>query len=388
MTEIKVFSTEWFQKHNNTLCWFANHAVLKYWFRRLLRIEKDIKWSDIVNQITPHSFTWNAGLQYFNHYSLLETQSKNPNETRLNRRIAIKILKKIEQGKIEDKKFLLPANSTDFRTHEKFGKRLYYGLKPLWYLLHFWDWSTAVQPKLNVGFDTLTAYPVPGTTVSGRMYTYTKATWALTHDATDSDGSDYDTTNAQSCYIKKTGTDTWQINRAMYLFTTNIGAEQTISSAVFSNYAYTDSGDTLSETLHLCSCSPASDTVIANADFDQFGTTSFGTQVQSTWNLNTYNDITLNASGISALSKTGISKLGLRYGGDITNTAPSSDGTSYINTYFSGETGTSKDPKLVVTYTTVVGPANLKSWDTVLAANIKSLDTNLIANVKSLDTIV
>ena len=146
-----VFDKQWFAKHNKTLCWFANHAVLKYWFRRLLRIEKDIDWNEKILTITPNSFTWDAKLQYFNRSALLKTQSENPNETRLNRRLAKKILTRIEQGKIEDKKYLLPANKTDFRTHEKFGKRLYYGLKPLWYILHFWDWSTYMEPKLNVG---------------------------------------------------------------------------------------------------------------------------------------------------------------------------------------------------------------------------------------------
>lgn len=34
----------------------------------------------------------------------------------------------------------------------------------------------------------------------------------------------------------------------------------------------------------------------------------------------------------------------------------------------------------------VVGPANLKTYNTNVAANIKSIDTNLIANVKSLNT--
>jgi len=39
-----------------------------------------------------------------------------------------------------------------------------------------------------------------------------------------------------------------------------------------------------------------------------------------------------------------------------------------------------------VPFSGVVGPANLKSYNTNLSANIKSIDTNLIANVKSLNT--
>jgi hypothetical protein len=40
----------------------------------------------------------------------------------------------------------------------------------------------------------------------------------------------------------------------------------------------------------------------------------------------------------------------------------------------------------VAASTSVVGPANLKSYNTNLKANIKSINTNLLANVKKLDT--
>ena len=127
-----VFGKKWFAKHNKTLCWFANAPLIKYWFRWLLRIHNDIPFNVKINKIEPNSITYGA---------------------------------KIVGDKVE--------LTTDFRTHEKFGKRWYYGLKPLWYLLHFWDLSTSIQPALNCGFDTLTVYPDAGTgntTVDGYVF--------------------------------------------------------------------------------------------------------------------------------------------------------------------------------------------------------------------------
>ena len=48
----------------------------------------------------------------------------------------------------------------EFRTHDKFSKRIYYAFRPLWYLFHLWDFIW--YPKFNWGFDTLTTYPAAG----------------------------------------------------------------------------------------------------------------------------------------------------------------------------------------------------------------------------------
>ena len=52
--------------------------------------------------------------------------------------------------------------TAEFRTHDKFGKRLYYAFKPLWHLFHIWDLGFGWQPNWNLGFDTLTVYPAAG----------------------------------------------------------------------------------------------------------------------------------------------------------------------------------------------------------------------------------
>jgi hypothetical protein len=55
-----------------------------------------------------------------------------------------------------------------FYTHEKFSKRVYFGLRPLWWAMHGWDWAVADRwtPELSFGFSTLTAYPDPSPEVT------------------------------------------------------------------------------------------------------------------------------------------------------------------------------------------------------------------------------
>ncbi len=101
-----VFSKEWFEYHQKKLLWLANHKLGR-WF---LRIYKDCPKGKKIIKLLPNCYTWDN----------------------------------------QDGTF-----STDFRTHNKFAKRLYYGLKPLWYILHFWDWIIADRiwyPQLSIPF--------------------------------------------------------------------------------------------------------------------------------------------------------------------------------------------------------------------------------------------
>ena len=60
--QIMVFSKEWFKKHNKALCWLANAPIIKYWFRWLLRIHKDIPWNEKIDEIMPNAFTYGKKL--------------------------------------------------------------------------------------------------------------------------------------------------------------------------------------------------------------------------------------------------------------------------------------------------------------------------------------
>lgn len=88
----------------------------------------------------------------------------------------------------------------------------------------------------------------------------------------------------------------------------------------------------------------ASNTTVANADFDAFSATELAARVSPS--VNTWAEFTLNASGLAAISKTGFTKFCLREAQDV-------DGTYSAAKY--GNVRTLDDstykPQLVVTYT-------------------------------------
>lgn len=250
----------------------------------------------------------------------------------------------------------------DFRTHDKYAKRLYYSFKPLWHVIHFWDMEFAnrVSKQLNFGFDTLTVYPSPGVTVDGVIARdVASEDWATLHDST---GNTVDDTNTVSTVIRiksDTTTDMWEIiYRAVFLFDTSaLDDAANISATVLSLYGFGKT-DGLSATpnIDIYTSTPASNTALANGDYLQVGTTSqTGSPITyASWSTSAYNAFTFNATGRGNVSLTGISKFGARNANyDVANTPPtwSSGATSHMQCYFSDEAGTSSDPKLVVTYT-------------------------------------
>ena len=81
----QVFSKQWFNnsKTQRKLLWLLNHSR---YFRKDMGIQDcDLPFSEKIVRIQPNSFTWRTGEREF---------------------------------------------MTDFRTHNKFGKRLYYGFYP------------------------------------------------------------------------------------------------------------------------------------------------------------------------------------------------------------------------------------------------------------------
>lgn len=174
--------------------------------------------------------------------------------------------------------------------------------------------------------------------------------------------------------------------------TSSLGSSATITSAVLSLYGRGKGDDLgISPNIDIYTATPANNGTFDVADFDQVGSTSQTGSPMSYASFNGsngWNDFTLNATGIANINKTGITKFSIRNANyDVAASAPGSWSNSATSTFTVGGTSdTGFEPKLVITYSTVVGPANLKSYNTNLSANIKSINTNLIANVKSLDT--
>lgn len=201
---------------------------------------------------------------------------------------------------------------------------------------------------------TLTVYPDPHTETTsfdGWAEVF-NIDWATAHDATIS-ASFNDSGTSYSTLITTDKGVFYTITRFFTLFDTSaLGSGATISAATWSVAA---NGGTKanadSQDIDLVSSNPASNTSIAGDDYDQVGTTVYGSLAVSSWvdTNNTYNNISLNASGLAAISKTGITKFAARLSRDTDNTAPTGNG--YVGGYMADNTGTSSDPKLVITYT-------------------------------------
>lgn len=225
--------------------------------------------------------------------------------------------------------------------------------------------TSIVRPR--VGLTTTTVYPDPDpetTTVDGYVARDGQVeTWATAHDNATGTGASAVATASNMCYTAEgfTTNAKW-VYRAVFLFDASaITDTDTIDSAVFSVFVTTiydeGLGDNTKEYTVLCSSNPASNTTLATSDYDynDFGTTAFSNTIADTTGTpNAYYDYTLNASGLAAVSKTGVTKFALRHGYDITNTEPIAASTYKNNGITGGRwadyTGTTSDPKLVITH--------------------------------------
>lgn len=164
------------------------------------------------------------------------------------------------------------------------------------------------------------------------------AVWATAHDAASA-SSDFSRVACSG------DIGDYEVGRVFLPFDTSALPDSiTIVSAILSLYA-TDPHSS-SETWVVVQSTQANNSSLADADFDQLGTTSGGTILATGISTGAYNDITLNATGRGWISKTGYTPLGLRGLNDINNTAPGAVREDFTINF------TTTTPKLVVTYTT------------------------------------
>ena len=320
----QTFDKGWFGRNQTMLIWLCNHFIFKYWFRWILRIHNDVKWDERIVSLEPNNYKVFCGF--------------------------------------EGKQIKLKA---DFRTHNKFSKRIYHAFKYVWWIAHAWDWLVADRfiPELSFGLLTLTVYPnyngeLGATSSDGHCrYQATSETWSTLVAGNGTIASSADVFFQLGWCASSTTTNEFTlVSRGQILFDTNaLGASASISGVVNSYYGDLKSDDLGAPTIHIVASNPISNTVVNSGDYQLISSTSFGSLVYSSMGIGSYNDITLNASGIAAVSKTGITKFGSRLAWDIDNSFGgswiSSDNT-YMRVKSADETGNTKDPKLVVTYIT------------------------------------
>src|SRR3990167_3535380 len=321
-----VFSKEWFIKHQRKLLWLANTSFGRW----LLRIHNDCPKDKRIVKLLPNCYTWAN-----------------------------------EDGTV----------TTDFRTHNRICQRLYYGLKPLWHILHFWDWLVADKwiLELSFGFDTLTTYPAAGANSPCDGWVRRTGVSEIFSTIRTGVGSDVSVVQTSGIFLQ-------------LISSVTSNQYETIRRGIFSLYGV-NKANTLNLTdghasLTLSAVSPASTSTLAASDYNiaNWGSTRFATDFSyAAYSITAYNDMALNASGLAAIDKAGITKLGTRLAVDFDNGTPnwvSSQGTSYY-AYFADQTGVSQDPKLVVNYVLM-----LISIDSMLlkADIIKSLSADSLLN--------
>jgi hypothetical protein len=262
--------------------------------------------------------------------------------------------------------------SSEFRTNDKFGRRLYFAFKPLWHLFHAFDDLIAIPwvPQFDLGFDTLTQYPQSigaNNPVDGRLFR-----GAVDEGFTTIRGGAGSTAEAGSgvtgndCALLRASTTSNQYQyllRSPYCFdTSSLTSSATISATEFDLCGEGRAPATYlgSTNLDVVAATLASTSALAASDYGNIGTTVFATIAPGSWVATdgTYNNLTLDANGRANVSKTGVSQFAIRLAWDTVNSftgswVSASDTSFYA--YYSKETGTSKDPKLVVTYTTSAG---------------------------------
>lgn len=197
-------------------------------------------------------------------------------------------------------------------------------------------------------------YPDPSpeaTSVDGIVgYESSSDSWSTIRSAATGNYTN-DSTGNITIAVQDSGAIDDTIARAFILFdTSSLPDADTIYDArlLFVRSA----ASTGSSSLGVVQSSPASDTAITTADYDQCGAldgaTEGATRVAiSTWaDTSNYYGFTLNSTGLGWINKTGITKLGLRWAEDLDNTSGAS--TKRISFYSADTSGVATDPKLVV----------------------------------------
>lgn len=323
-----MLDNDFFTQYQKHLVWFANTSFGRWFFQLSHSLPHDKR----IIKITPNSYTW---------------------------------LDKVTKQKI--------YFTSDFRNNPRFSSRI--NLLFRWLPIYAekrieTNGKWFIKPVL--GLTTSTFYP-DANAHDGVVYqSYGSGSgqaWGTIRGLATSNNV-IDSPNPDSVavgYTTDTASPKWrEMFRSMFLFdTSSIGDSDTINSATLSLYgaSKTKGADIPTTGIIPVASTPASNTNIVTADYDQFGSTAFASEITYTnWSTAGYNDFALNASGLANISKTGVSKFGFRTTADQSNTEPTGDiyynQTLRMGCYYVAQTGTDNDPKLVVVHTT---PATIKT---------------------------
>ena len=219
---------------------------------------------------------------------------------------------------------------------------------------------TAVFPVFTDA--TGTFYPDPSvesTSVDGETREEGNATWDGSHDAVTGTYADDSGTSILVSSGRAGGL--YGFTRGYILFdTSSLADTAVVSAATIDLYANTKGNDVNDATDYInivTGVTPASNTAIVTADYDQCGAIDNPTAGATAIDIGSIttgadNSFTLNTAGKTAISLTGISKFGIREGHDITDSNPSYgvDQGNSVQFRSADVADTTSDPTLNVTY--------------------------------------
>ena len=253
----------------------------------------------------------------------------------------------------------------------------------------------------KIGNTHTTYHPVAGQVepVDGRVFRVAGTpSFDSMHDSAGTGFADTNTSEDAARIVATATTDEYSVFvRSIYGFdTSDIDDGDTISSGTFSVYSNSgSSADNLAQDVVLDKNVPISTSALAAGDYniarwDVVEQASNRIDLGAWVGGDQYRDFTLNTAGKGNVSKTALTWFGIRLSSDFDDIAPtwSSSVAATANGFYADETGTTKDPKLVVVHGAVAGPATLKTRNTVVVASVKTGNTVNIASIKTINTAV
>jgi hypothetical protein len=180
----------------------------------------------------------------------------------------------------------------------------------------------------------------------------TSTSWATVHNAVTGNSFDYTSATSEIRAVIYGGTG-FSVHRLFSpVDTSGLGSTATVSDATF--IYTTESAGAANSSSVLVQTSQASNTELANADYDALTFTA-GSNIIVNNTGATVQNLTLNATGLTWINKTGFTKLGIAHHAyDFLNVQPGS-GEHSFTLYNSEQTGTSSDPYISITYTSATG---------------------------------
>lgn len=350
-----AFTEDWFRRHQRVLLWLLNTPLVRLWFRWVLRILPcDCPPATPILEIAPNRFTV-AG-------------PKSAQRT------------------------------TVFRTHPKYAKRIYFAFRPLWWLLHAWDWAVADRwaPELSFGFATLTSYPDPHPEVtscdgwvgqlsgwnSWNAVPYLGLTGIRNVEAS---ASVYD--SAADIVVRAMSGSPYMyasycrmfavLTRGVVIFDTSAiaGGEPTAATLTVRQTGKQNQMPQSVPGLTVVASTSSSTYQLHGWDYSSVGSTAFASR---SWDqvLSGFNDFVLNGSGIAHISPTGLTRFALLLSWDQAGIEPGSTGDNQVSEFIlnaADTIGTSYDPKLVVTYEPPIVPKSASDTGSIVAVESRSI---------------